>query len=333
MKLLFISKKKKGVNWSDSIDLLREDLAALEGVELLGFEVDTGGLNNYLGNSKRLSEILNEQDFDVILVHHVICAWPLGKVIKKFRGTKVIALHETEPVLGFSYLLKNIFRLPLKHWIRFPGYWNSRPLHWFDQVWILSKKQALFKGSMEKYKQVNFLGVDEQRFQAKTDFGGNPKVFFPFGPERAEKGYSLAFESLNGLQAKPELILGGNFPFEKMPAVYKSCQVLLLLSLFETYSLVVLEAMASNLFLVVSKGIGLVEQLSNLYTKNELKDLGVYVVEREPSSICKALEEVLLRIEKEEIPKTRELLLREALDRKAVAKWVKNELIKSMEDE
>ena len=330
MKLLYISKKRKGINWSDSIDLLREDLGEIPGVGLIKFEIDTGGVGAYLGNSKRLKGILEEGGIDVILVHHIICAWPILGLLKKFKGLSIIALHETEPVLGYGFLIKNIFRMPLKHWIRFPGFWNSKPLAHFDQAWILSERQALFGRYSNKYRQVNFLGVDEKRFLPKKDFGGEFKGFFPFGPERREKGFDIVKKALDNEKLNAELMVGGDIPFEKMPKKYQDCHFVVLPTLYETYSLVVLEALASNLFLIAGKEVGLIAQLRKKYSEKKLNDLGIFPVERTVNSIREAMAEIKNRIRENNFPRTREFLEQEGFGRKAVAERVYSELESSL---
>ena len=321
MRILFISKKPKTANWSDSIVKLREDLNGLPELEVHSFEIDTGGLGVYFGNSKRLRPILEKEDFDLLFVHHVICAWPIRGVLKHFTGKKILALHEAEPVFGYSYLFKNIFRIPIKHWIRYPRFWNSIPLRYFDKIFVLNQRQELFKRHWKKYIQVNFLGVDHERFQP----GAGEKIpmvgFFPFDPQQVEKGFGMVKESLKGYSI--DIKKGGGIPFAEMPKKYQESGFLILPSAYETYSLVLLEAMASNIFVVATNSVGLVENLLKKYSKEELDSFGIIVSDFNATSIGKAIGAVETKIRNGVKPRTRALLESEDLSSVGTAKRVK----------
>lgn len=322
MKILFISKKQKIASWSDSILKLKENLDSLHGVEVKGFEIDTGSISRYLENGRRLRPILDRYDFDLVFVNHVICAWPILAVIGGFKGVKVLALHETEPVLGYGFLLKNIFNVPIKQWIRYPHFWNSHPLAKFDRVFILNDQQRLYGKYSKKYKQVNYLGVDEKRFFPIEKTGKRRRAFFPFGLDRFEKGYEIAEKAVREYPDL-ELVRGGNIPNSEMPGVYQNADMLILPTLYETYSLSLLEAMASNIFVVVNRSVGLIENLGKDYTEAELIDFGIAVCDRSVDSFTEGINRILTKIEAGKIPRTRELLQKEKLSGIETAKRVK----------
>ncbi len=327
MRILFISKKPKTASWSDSIIQLRENLDSIEGVEVIRFEVDTGGVRRYLSNARRLRSIMDSEKIQLIFVNHVICAWPIFGPLKRFSGKKVLALHETEPVLGYSYLLQNLLRIPIKHWIRYQKFWNSHPLKFFDKVFILNQRQALFPRHKDKYHQVNYLGVDAERFLPSESAEPALNGLFPFGADRIEKGFKLAkgaVERVQGVQLK----YGGAIPFTEMPEHYRRSAFLLLPTLYETYSLVLLEAFASNIFVIANRHVGLVENLLEKYSREELLSFGLFVSKRTIDSLVEGVQEIKERIRKGVKPRTRELMEKEGFSGPETAKRVLGEFKK-----
>jgi Glycosyl transferases group 1 len=319
MKVLFINKKQKTKTWSDAIENLRLDLEQLPEMQVEGFEIDTSSFSAYFGNGKRLRGFLATRKFDVILVHHVICAWPILSIVKKQTALRILALHETEPVLGYSFLIKNIFSIPIKHWIRFSRIWNSEPINFFQYALILNRHQAIYKSLKFKYHQLGYLGVDDECFNEAAIPGLPLKGVFPFAKDRIEKGYSIAQRAIEDQNFEISLIRGGEIPYAEMPAFYSNSHFLILPTLYETYSLALLEAMASNIFVLASESIGLIDNLLLKYSKEDLASFGIFVCERTADSFSDAIKIVRNLVLQNSRARTRELLLLEGLNRRGAA--------------
>ncbi len=315
MKLLYVYKKPKSINWSNVLAEQGRILAQQPDCELIEFEIDTGSVSAYFSNRKRLEAVLNGRSVDIIMVHHIICSWPLLPWIRKFSGTKILMLHEAEPVLGYGFLFSNFFKIPIKHWIRYNRFWNSKPLSAFDRVVVLSDGQRVFKRYQKRYHQINFLGVDANGFQPMDKHEQHvPIVFFPFGPERIEKGFENFAEVLGKFGSEVDPKVGGDIPFESMPEVFRSVDILFLPGTYETYSLVILEAMASDNFILVNENVGIIQNLLKDRSLEKLREYGIYPVSDGKKGYEKFLREILDRIKTGKIARTRSLFEEEELD-------------------
>ena len=320
-RILYIKKKANTVKWSDVLQRQFEGLKQLSGGDVDLYEVDTAGLLAYLKNIRRIGRLMRQHDYSVVYVNHVICAYPFvfsRWLYRKKSVTTVLALHETEPVLGWQFVREHRGMLSAKEKVRYTKFLQW-PLPFFDILLVLNNRQRTTPRLAQRYVQLNYLGVDVQRFGAleKGEFvvGERLQVFFPHNPERPEKGFALLENAVANLPFAYDLTVGGNIPYPDMPAAYGKSDVVMLTGMYETYSLVLLEAMAADRFIIASHVIGLVENLRELFTVEELESYGLFVVNPTPADVRQALERVH-RVAKTKKPATKALLLQEKLTEK-----------------
>jgi glycosyltransferase involved in cell wall biosynthesis len=321
-KILYIKKKANTVKWSDVLQRQFEDLKHLSGGDVDLYEVDTAGLLAYLKNIRRIGRLMRQHTYTVVYVNHVICAYPfvLSRWFYRKKGvTTVLALHETEPVLGWQFVREHRDMLSVKEKVRYTKFLQW-PLPFFDKLLVLNNRQRISPRLTQRYVQLNYLGVDVQRFEAlEQDKLVMDKhllsVFFPHNPERPEKGFALLENALANLPFAYDLTVGGNIPYPDMPAAYRKSHVVMLTGMYETYSLVLLEAMAADRFIIATNVIGLVENLRELFTVEELEAYGLFVVNPTPADVRQALERVH-RVATVKKPATKALLLQEKLTEK-----------------
>jgi hypothetical protein len=320
-KILYIKKKPNTVTWSDVLQRQFEDLNRLSDGCVGLYEVDTGGLLAYLKNIRRIGRLLRQNDYTVVYVNHVICAYPvvLSRLFYRKKGvTTVLSLHEGEPVMGWQFVKEHGATLGLKEKLRFTRFLQW-PLPFFDKLVILNNRQRLNPRLARRYTQLNFLGVDPQAFDAleRNDVVVRDRfeIFFPNDPTRPEKGFAFTKQALNDLSFAFDLTVGGNIPYGEMHATYVKSHVVVLSSWYETYSMVLLEAMAANRFIVATHTVGLAENLLENTTAEALAAYGLFIVPATPAAIHEALERAY-RMATTAKPATRELLLKEKLTEK-----------------
>ncbi|MBT1712203.1 glycosyltransferase [Fulvivirgaceae bacterium PWU5] len=320
-KILYIKKKANTVKWSDVLQRQFEDLKHLSGGNVDLYEVDTAGLLAYWKNIRRIGRLMRQHEYTVVYVNHVICAYPfvLSRWFYRKKGvTTVLALHETEPVLGWQFVREHRDMLSAKEKVRYTKFLQW-PLPFFDTLLVLNNRQRTNPRLAQRYVQHNYLGVDVERFGAlgQEEFvaGERFHVFFPHNPERPEKGFGLLENAVADLPFAYDLTVGGNIPYPEMPAAYRKSHVVMLTGMYETYSLVLLEAMAADRFIIATNVIGLVENLRELFTVEELEAYGLFVVNPTPVDVRQALERVQ-RVATVKKPATKALLLQEKLTEK-----------------
>lgn len=320
-KILYIKKKPNTVKWSDVLQRQFEDLNQLSGGNVDLYEVDTAGLSAYVKNIRRIGRLIRQHDYTVVYVNHVICAYPfvLSRWFYRKQGvTTVLALHETEPVLGWQFVREHRDMLSTKEKVRYTKFLQW-PLPFFDTLLVLNNRQRTNARLAQRYVQLNYLGVDLQRFGAlgQDEFvvGERLQVFFPHNPGRPEKGFALLENAVANLPFAYDLTVGGNIPHPEMPAAYRKSHVVMLTGMYETYSLVLLEAMAADRFIIATNVIGLVENLRELFSVEELEAYGLFVVNPTPDDVRQALERVH-RVATVKKPATKALLLQEKLTEK-----------------
>jgi hypothetical protein len=320
-KILYIKKKPNTVKWSDVLQRQFEDLRRLSGGQVDLYEVDTGGLLAYLKNIRRIGRLLRQNQYIVVYVNHVICSYPfvVSRWFYRTKGlTTVLALHETEPVLGWQFVREHRDMLSTKEKVRYTKFLQW-PLPFFDKLLVLNNRQRTNTALAQRYEQRNYLGVDLQAFSGAeshpfvvcTPF----QIFFPHNPGRPEKGFALTEKAVENLPFAFDLTVGGNIAHPDMPAAYHKSDVVMLTGWYETYSLVLLEAMTADRFIIATKEIGLVENLLELYTVEALEAFGLFVVNPTATDVRQALERVYT-LAKTQKPATRALLLQEKLTEK-----------------
>lgn len=320
-KILYIKKKPTTVKWSDVLQRQFEDLRQLSGGHVDLYEVDTGGLLAYWKNIRRIGRLMRQNGYAVVYVNHVICAYPfvLSRWFYRTKGVAtVLALHETEPVLGWQFVRAHGDMLSMKEKVRYTRFLRW-PLSFFDTLLVLNNRQRTNPALAQRYVQQNYLGVDLAAFsgpgQPEFDAEAPFQIFFPHNPGRPEKGFALTEKAVEDLPFAFRLTVGGNIPHPEMPGAYHKSHVVMLTGQYETYSLVLLEAMAADRFIIATKEIGLVENLLELYTVEALEAYGLFVVNPAVADVHQALTRVqgVATVKK---PATRALLLQEKLTEK-----------------
>lgn len=316
ISILYIKKRPSTKSWSDVLQKQYHYLKANANASLI--EIDTSGPLSYLNTIHKIIRFFSKNKVDLIYVNHVICAYPIiaalflsGMWTKV--GKRVLALHETEPVLGAEFLRKNRKNLSWKERIRYTRFMKF-PLRFFDLILVLSNRQ-IGDNSSGSFRQLNFLGIDINHFRPNADpqKAATIVIFFPHNRSRPEKRYNLAYEACSKLGDDYKLITGGNIPHEQMPTIYESAHIALLTGHYETYSLVLLEAMAMNRYIVATHEIGLVENLLGAYSKEDLFQFGLAVVQPSVNDVYEGLTKCISRIQLGIPPSTKTLLLKENL--------------------
>ncbi|MBT1690191.1 glycosyltransferase [Dawidia soli] len=320
-KILYIKKKPTTVKWSDVLQRQFEALWRLSGGNVDLYEVDTGGLLAYGKNILRIGRLMRQNKYSVVYVNHVICAYPFV-LSRWFYGKKgaatVLALHETEPVLGWQFVRAHSDMLSTKEKVRYTKFLQW-PLPFFDRLLVLNNRQRTNTALAQRYVQQNYLGVDPEAFsgpgQHDLKAGAPFQIFFPHNPGRPEKGFALTERAIENLPFTFHLTVGGHIAHPDMPAAYHKSHVVMLTGMYETYSLVLLEAMAADRFIIATKEIGLVENLLELYTVEALEAYGLFVVNPAVADVRQALirAQAVAAVKK---PATRALLLQEKLTEK-----------------
>jgi hypothetical protein len=180
-RILYVKKKSKDGNWSDVLKRQFNTFKKLNSDQMECFEIDTSSAYRYLKAFYLLFKKRNQ--FNVIHVNHIVCAYPciIPKLFSRRSIKWHLALHETEPVLGIRYALKNIKHLSLKEIIRYTSIMDL-PLLFFNKKFVLNDRQKKYR--FLNYQQVNFLGVDTEKFNAdlpKKENESNEINFF-FSP-------------------------------------------------------------------------------------------------------------------------------------------------------
>ncbi len=315
MRLLYIKKKSGSNTWSNILDKQFSIVHELNGKNATSYDVDTSSIVSYLKNIEKLKSILINEKIDVIFTHHVISAYPLVLATKnKSKVLKILALHESEPVLGRTFFLRYFNYLTAKEVIRYSTIWNKTPIRFFDKVFVLNRQQANTL-KLDNFEQINFLGVDADVFKPAEKVRGSKKftIFFPHNPQRPDKGFIFLKGAVDELKFSVELIVGGKISYNEMKDVYADSDVIVLPSIYETYSMALLEAMACNKVVVASRGVGLTQNLLEKYSEYDLSNFGIFVCDPTKESI----ESVINYIYSNKLylkAKTRDLLMEEGLD-------------------
>ena len=272
-RILYIKKKAKTKMWSDVLDRQFEDFKIISSDNCDLFEVDTANLLTFFLSVKQLFKIRN--NYDIIYVNHIICGITCIPSISFSNKKWILALHESEPVLGIKYAIKNRKALRLKELFRY-SFLMKIPLPFFRNILILNDQQKQFNS--KKYKQFNFLGVNTSRFypQKKKVKKNKLLFFFPHNPKRPEKGYNFVKE--NWIHScSSELVVGGQIPYNKMADSYNLADATIFSGDYETYSIAFLESAACNNYIISNNELGIIKNLRKIYSLEELKALGIFI--------------------------------------------------------
>jgi len=288
-KVLYIKKKGKTRSWSNVLDRQFSALNELSNGDVLLYEISTASLINYIKEPFRIYKFIRSKEIKILYVNHIICAYPLILILPFLRSVKkILALHESEPVLGVKFLFKNINKLPFKEWVRYTVIMKI-PVYFFDKILVLNERQINFTGiKRERFKQLNFLGIKTHSGSLTESKKADVHVFFPHNINRVEKGYNLYKEAVENISSSNrfiKFIVGGGFTHEEMMDQYKKADVVVLCGYYETYSLVFLEAISFNKKVVINKNLGIVQNLLKEVDERYLVSKGLYIADHSIESI------------------------------------------------
>ncbi|WP_289169984.1 hypothetical protein [uncultured Pseudoalteromonas sp.] len=267
MKILVLRKKSSKVTWSDSLALLSEELDAKEGISVNEFLVDINifkSIYDFFFN-----KFLHKKKYDIVICHHAITFYlslPLFFFIKSSK--RIFLAHEGEVHLGWKFAVLNNQILKLGSLLRYSVIWNTFPSNFFSKTFVLSKPQKKYYKNSEV---VHYLGVNEKVFKSVAANKCN-RGLFPSAISRPEKGWNSIPSSLKRMLVYPE-----NLKNIEMPQLYSSSEFVIIPSVFETYSLVLIEALLCNAVIFTTKNVGLASDLLDLYGYDYLVEQGLYV--------------------------------------------------------
>lgn len=331
-KGLYVKKRDKpGQEWSSVLTDQFHFLHNLSNGNFELFEIDTASVFSFLKSAVKLAVKLFKNDYTLIYVNHIICAYPSLLGIFWFKGEKVLALHESEPVLGWRFALKNSSQFSNKVLLRYTKLF-SYPLRFFDRILVLNQKQTTIYRKSYNFIQLNYLGVNSDFFKCSVKATCDTvTLLFPHDPSRFEKG-AIFFENMVEVLRKDnsdiQVAKGGKLSRYQMLNQYCRSDIVYLTGYYETYSLVLLEAMSCNKFIVVSENIGLADNFLTHYCKEELEEYGIFVVSQTVKDLLEVSTKLIDLVRSEVSARSREFLFKEELSEERVNKRLLNVLMR-----
>ncbi|MET2950711.1 hypothetical protein ABXV18_21585 [Vibrio owensii] len=326
-----VSKENNSENWSTSIDEQKKHIVASR---LFGKRnVSITYLPKSFLRSLIIARSILKNNPDLILVHHTICLWPF--YISSFckEDTKIVSfLHEGEIAFKNKYSYSSA-RSFISSFLRSSYYYHKLPQRVSDKTYVLTDFQIRIL-KLTKAEQINFLGVNPidcppmLNESDLTSSGNHSRTgFFPFSPSRPEKGFFL----LERLTEICNISYPNNLSNDKMWSAYRASDFVIISSLeYETYSLALIEAMASNKFIIASRKLGLVHNLLKLQSVEYYKKLGLYIVDPNEREITKAVIAILDVLESGNEASTLSIFIQNQLDLPSVTKNIVSRIIKDV---
>lgn len=318
-RLVFVRKKWTGATgWSDAIRQFYL-AAASEFATAAYVEVSIKGLAALRLANRALRDAALPPGTDpanvVVLVNHSICwwaLWPTLMALKRQGATVCLCMHEHEHILGMSFVMKHLAHFKLKELLRYSRLFHGIPARKSSRVLVLSDAQASVLRIPDAVR-TSYLPVDGRLFPAdRTVRGGQqtaPAVLFAHDPARFDKGHRFLAPA-QALTTLPMDITYGrskDLPFDQVYTKYWNCDVLFLPSDWESFSLVFVEALACNKFIVTSNRVGALRLLTGKYSLDELALFGVFVSDHTPAAYARCLDQAAWRFGRGDVPTTRSL--------------------------
>lgn len=317
-RLIVVRKRWAGVaGWSDAIQKFYDSAAdcfmeaALVEISLSGFAAlfhANRKLNTAIYSSGTVQSL-------VILVNHSICwlaLWPTLRRVKRQGATVVLCMHEHEHILGMPYVWRNLGALSWREIVRYSRLYHSLAAKQATKVLVLAEAQAAVLGVSNSIR-ASFLPVDGNLFppdiRGRHAGSSPPVVLFAHDPQRFDKGHRFVGAVSDMLGGRVTWVYGRqkNLPFEQVYKKYWDADILFLPSDWESYSLVFIEALACNKFIVCSPYVGAARLLLAKYSADELLVFGLCVARHDVDDYFKALEFFVACVEKKGVAKTRKL--------------------------
>ena len=142
-------------------------------------------------------------------------------------------------------------------------------------------------------------------------------MLFAHDPKRHDKGHRFVNPVRDILGNRVTWTYGRekNLPFDQVYRKYWGADILFLPSDWESYSLVFVEALACNKFIVCSAQVGAARLLLTKYSIDELATAGLYISLHEVGSYVAAVDLARARVASGELAHTRELFEEFSFDR------------------
>jgi Glycosyl transferases group 1 len=317
-RLIFIRKRWTGAaGWSDAIQQFYEGAAALFS-EATCLEVSVNGVGAlHSANQELLRVATGKEDLRdlVVLINHSICWWAVCPVLRKLKrrgATICLCMHEHEHILGMSFALKHLWNIRPKEILRYSRLFHGIPAKLSTRVLVLTDAQASVLGIPDAIR-TSYLPVSGAIFRAHRDqrpgASAGAVVLFAHDPSRFDKGHRFVASVQSLTQHKMAFVYGRdtNLPFDRVYEKYWDCDVLFLPSDWESYSLVFIEALACNKFVVTNTRVGAVRLLLGKYAVDELESFGLFVSDHSGVAYARCLDRAVARVEQRASPTTRSL--------------------------
>jgi len=311
LKILYIYKKSKSNDWSNILN--KQYYYINKRAETIKYEVETSSIAKYIMNVFSLLKLLNVNEFDRVIIHHTICAYPLliaRMLSNKKRLFVVLASHESEMMFSLRMKITDIRNL-----LRGFKLYHIIPMKIVDKVIFLNVQPYIALGIDINYSIVNYLGFYSDRsISNEMKLNRKNNVFFPHNIKRLDKGYKVLYEVMRlDKYNKMNLFFPDKTPYDEMIKFYIKSDIVIIPSIaYETYSLVLIEAMFYNRYIIASNKLGLSMNLLEKYDINYLKSKGLFIVNPTHIEIENAIDDILNM----ETVDTRELFILEGLDLK-----------------
>ena len=310
IKILFIQKKNPGFVWSSAIDDLFDwGKRKLEQVDLESCIITTKGNNTEVKN--KISSLKKD---DIIVFNHAISFWLLQKSIRKAKKTGVkifYFMHEHEHILGQYFLINNLINIKPKEWLRYCYFWYKKPIKFSTNIIGLSFCQCINTIILKKFWRISALGIKPEIFPAKGNVSTAPnkkiKILFAHNPSRFDKGFR--FTNFIKENDELELIMGNNLklPYNEVYTKYHNADIVFLPSDYESYSIVLIEALATNSLIVTNTNAGVIQLLLSKYSKLELEDKGLFISEHNINKYRETMSKAIKAIKNNKTVSTSEL--------------------------
>ena len=317
-RLIFIRKQWTGAaGWSDAIHRFYE-AAAAQFSNAACIEVSVHGIGALRSANRELLRMAsdNEDLRDlVVLINHSICWWAVSPALlnlKRRGATICLCMHEHEHILGMSFVLQHLSYIGAKEALRYSRLFHGIPAKLSTRVVVLSDAQASVLGIADAVRS-SYLPVSGKSFPAqrarRCESGINTVVLFAHDASRFDKGHRFVALVQSLAQHKMEFVYGRatNLPFDRVYEKYWNCDVLFLPSDWESYSLVFIEALACNKYIVANTRVGAVRLLLGKYAVDELESFGLFVSDHIGKAYALCLDRAVARVERGALPTTRSL--------------------------
>ncbi|HFG2217292.1 TPA: glycosyltransferase, partial [Vibrio cholerae] len=210
--------------------------------------------------------------------------------------------HEGEPFLGWKFAFNKKQLNRCGAFLRFSKLYNKIPYYFSNETLLLSDIQRpLYPNA----NTINLLGIDSNVFKPESGIEKDVDIFFPSNISAPEKGFSRISHLLNDYM----VIYPENTPNDQMPNLYCRAKIVVIPSVFETYGLVVLEALFCNSVVLVSSNVGVVHELLKVYSESKLESMGLFISDFISNDEIEMKVKCAMNFQKNNITMTRKLAL------------------------